>query len=504
MDVLIRVDSSQKIGSGHVVRSLTLAERLRARGAHVQFLSCEMPGNVLALVRHAGFGVLPLSLPAAGGDTESDSIWFHGKSWQADAAECLSLARAFAEGVDWLIVDHYGVDRRWEAQMRPHVKRIAVIDDLANRSHDCDLLIDPNLQVENFSRYDGLVPPECFRMQGPKYALLRPEFAEQRVTLRKRDGQVRRILVSFGGTDPSDQTSKTLQAIASLQRDGIATDVVVGATNPHNETVREFCLAHPGFAFHCQTEKLAHLMAAADLAIGAGGITTWERCAVALPSIVITVADNQVPSTLAMAEHGCLLYLGNGDEVSAEAIAHIVAGLLEMPRWLLLMSARSAELVDGRGAERIARFFTTPVSTLREARWEDSEAILAWRNDEQTRSVSHDSRPILVEDHERWFRQALSNPERILLIAEVEGSAVGMLRYDMEREKAIVSINLGPEWRGQGLGVQLLRSGTEWMRRHHPGVREIRAEVLHQNKASHAVFVDAGYIPYCSTYKLIC
>jgi UDP-2,4-diacetamido-2,4,6-trideoxy-beta-L-altropyranose hydrolase len=375
MNVLIRSDSSEKTGTGHVVRCLTLAERLRALGAQVRFLSCELPGNVLTLVRQAGFDVLPLSLPTAGGDTESDSIWFHGKSWQADAAECITLARAVAEKVDWLIVDHYGVDSRWEAKMRPQVNRIAVIDDLANRSHDCDVLIDINLHANNFSRYDDLLPPRCFRMQGPKFALLRPEFAEQRADLRQRDGKVRRIFVFFGGTDPSNQTSKALQAITSIQHHGIATDVVVGATNPHKEMVREFCSAHSGFAFHLQTDRMAQLMAAADLAIGAGGSTTWERCAVALPSIVVTVAENQVPSTLAMAEHGCLLYLGNQDEVSAEAIAHLVLVLLETPRWLLLMSARSAELVDGRGAERVARFFTTPVLRLREARWEDCEAI---------------------------------------------------------------------------------------------------------------------------------
>lgn len=342
------------MGVGHVVRCLTLAERLRARGAHVRFLSCELPGNVLTLVHQAGFDVQTLSLPAQGGDQQSDSIWFYGKSWQTDAAECLALARAGAERIDWLIVDHYGVDSRWEAQLRPQVGNIAVIDDLANRSHDCDLLIDTNLQANGLSRYDGLVPPECFRMLGPKFALLRPEFAEQRATLRARDGKVRRILVCFGGTDPSDQTTKALQAIALLRLDGISVDAVVGATNPHKETVQEFCSAHSGFTFHCQTERMALLMANADLAIGAGGSATWERCAVALPSIVLTVADNQVPSTQIMAKEGRLLYLGDQAEVSAKMIAQQICSLFEAPHKLVELSMRSAELVDGCGAERVA------------------------------------------------------------------------------------------------------------------------------------------------------
>jgi UDP-2,4-diacetamido-2,4,6-trideoxy-beta-L-altropyranose hydrolase len=298
--------------------------------------------------------VQALSLPAECGDQQSGSIWLYGKSWQADAAECLTLARADANRVDWLIVDHYGVDSRWEAQMRPHVGRIAVIDDLANRFHDCDLLIDTNLQANGFGRYDGLVPPECFRMLGPKFAMLRPEFAEQRATLRARDGKVRRILVFFGGTDPSDQTTKTLQAIASLRLDGIAMDVVVGATNPHKEMVRAFCSAQSRFNFHCQTERMAQLMANADLAIGAGGSATWERCAVALPSIVLTVADNQVPSTQIMAEEGRLLYLGDQADVSAKMIAQQICSLIEVPHRLVELSMRSAKLVDGRGAGRVA------------------------------------------------------------------------------------------------------------------------------------------------------
>jgi RimJ/RimL family protein N-acetyltransferase len=342
------------------------------------------------------------------------------------------------------------------------------------------------------------------RLQGPKFAPLRPEFAEQRAALRQRDGKVRRILVCFGGTDPSNQTTKALQAITSLKCEGIATDVVVGASNPHKEMVRAFCSTHPGIAFHCQTTRMAELMAAADLAIGAGGTSIWERCAVALPSIVVTVAENQVPSTRIMAEHGCLLSLGNQDEVSAEAIAHVILGLVETPCWLSVMSARSAELVDGRGAERVVGFFAAPGLHLREALWEDCGAIHSWRSDEQTRSFSHDSRPIPYEIHERWFRDALANPERIMLIGEAKGSAVGILRYDLQQERAIVSINLAPEWRGRGLGARLLRIGTEWMRCHYPAVREIRAEVLYQNKASHAVFADAGYVPYCSIYKQDC
>jgi UDP-2,4-diacetamido-2,4,6-trideoxy-beta-L-altropyranose hydrolase len=504
MNVLIRVDSSEKTGSGHVVRCLTLAETLRGRGADVRFLSCELPGNVLELVRRSGFAVLALACSAGGIDDEAGSVWFYGKSWQTDAAECAALAEGVDRGVDWLIVDHYGIDIRWEMLLRPHVQQIAVIDDLADRTHDCDLLIDANLQVGGPGRYDGLVPPHCVRLQHPKYSLLRPEFAQGRAALRHRDGRVRRVLVFFGGMDPSNQTCKALQAIASLQRDDIATDVVVGATNPHKETVREFCATHLGIQYHCQTDRMAELMAAADLAIGAGGTTTWERCAMGLPSIVVTLADNQIPSTRMMAEEGRLLYLGDQGDVSAAAIAHVIAGLLEAPGWLELLAKRSAELVDGRGTERVARFFSASTLSLRRAQLEDCRAVYAWRNDEQTRRFSHDSSYIPYADHERWYIRALANPNRILLIGEAEGRSVGVLCCDLEQSKATVSIYLAPEWRGHGLGARLLRAGSEWMRRNHPAIRELMAEILSGNKASHVVFADAGYIPYCSIYKQDC
>jgi UDP-2,4-diacetamido-2,4,6-trideoxy-beta-L-altropyranose hydrolase len=481
MKVLIRVDSSEKIGSGHVTRCLALAESLRELGAVVLFLSQELPGHVLELVRRSGFAVQPLSSHAEAAN-EGES-WFSGSAWQADAGACAAMAGAVDGGVDWLIVDHYGIDSRWEEVLRPHVKQIAVIDDLANRAHDCDLLIDTNLQEGGIERYGALVPSHCVRLQGPKYALLRREFARERADLRQRDGRVMRVLVSFGGMDGSNQTGKALEAIASLERLELWTDVVVGATNPHRDVVREFCEAHPRFQFHDQTDKMAKLMAAADLGIGAGGSTTWERCAMGLPSLVLTVADNQVATTQAMSVAGRLLYLGAQHEVSAAMIAKVISGLIEMPRWLEFLGRRSAEVVDARGTERVAHRLFKPAIHLRPARPEDCRSVYDWRNDEQTRGFSHDSSRILLEDHERWFGRALTDSKRILLIGESEGNAVGILRYDLEETAALVSINLAPAWRGHGLGTQLLSSGSEWLRRNYPAIREIRAEIISGNTA---------------------
>ena len=192
-----------------------------------------------------------------------------GVPWQQDATE--TLAALGETQPAWLIVDHYALDLRWESILRPRVGKIMVIDDLADRPHDCELLLDQNLYQDMETRYDPLVPATCAKLLGPKYALLRPEFAQARKNLRQRDGQVMRILVFFGGVDPTNETAKAIHALASIADRQFAVDVVVGSGNPHKQQIENLCAEHEGFHYHCQVDNMAELMAAADLAIGAGG-----------------------------------------------------------------------------------------------------------------------------------------------------------------------------------------------------------------------------------------
>ena len=504
MQVLIRVDSSFEIGSGHVARCLVLANGLRAQGAQVGFVSRPLAGNLLGAVQEAGFAlhVLPVVAAQPAATAHEAAIWFGGNDWEDDAEQTADYTRQIEGGVDWLVVDHYGIDSGWEQRLRPWVRRIAVLDDLANRSHDCDLLIDSNpREPKELDPYHALVPARCIQLLGLKYVLLRDEFALQRVSLRQRDGQLRRLLVFFGGMDASDQTSMALRAIAALEVEEWETDVVVGATNPHREAVAQFCRLHTGFHYHCQTSRMAELMASADLAIGGGGTTTWERFAVGLPSIVVTVADNQVPATLCMAAQGRLLYLGDHRRVREQSLTSLLASLQHMPHWLNLLSERSAEMLDGRGLSRVLRNFSSAALLLRLASMDDCRTVYEWRNDPQTRSVSHDHEPLSIETHTAWFRRSLENSQRILLIAEAEGQPVGVLRYDQDRGRALVSINMAPDRRGQGLGAPLLRLGTSWMKAHRPEVHTICAEILTGNVASENIFLDAGYRSFFSTLR---
>ena len=225
-----------------------------------------------------------------------------------------------------------------------------VIDDLADRPHDCDLLLDQNLYEGLERRYDGLVPDHCERLLGPRYALLRPEFAAARKTLRHRDGRVRRILVFFGGSDLSNETAKALEAIRLLNRTDIAVDVVVGVSNPKGDQIREICRGMPNIHFHLQVENMAELMALADLAIGAGGTTTWERCCLGLPSLVLVLADNQREVVEVMTDAGAMRNVGWHADVTSSGLAEVLQMALTSPDYLNAMSERSFAIMGGRDA----------------------------------------------------------------------------------------------------------------------------------------------------------
>ena len=504
-NLIIRADASVQIGTGHVMRCLTFADELRGRGAEIVFVCREFTGNLCDYIEEKGYIVyrLPVS-DASEQNIESGlrhAAWL-GADWQADAGQVEEIIKGIDAPPDWLVVDHYALDERWEGYLRPYVKKVMVIDDLADRPHDCDLLLDQNFYENLESRYDGLVPVWCKKLLGPKYALLRPEFREARKNLRKRDGRVKRIMIFFGGSDPTNETAKALEAIRMLNRPDIAVDVVVGAFNPHRRVIEQIASDLPDCTCHFNVKDMAALMAMADLAIGAGGTTIWERCALGLPGLVTSVAENQEKTVSDMAESGYLLFLGRSEAVSVDSLYHAFEIALQSP-WLLISFVRKTQsLVDGRGADRIVQEVMPHVITLRVATMDDCEAIYKWRNAEETRRHFFDHGLIKWEDHCRWFEDTIRNPDRLFLVGEFHDQEVGVLRYDHVGEAAVVSVYLLPGTHGQGLGSQLLRAGTDWVKQNFSDVKRIRAEVLFSNFSSKRAFEKAGYKEFFSVYEL--
>jgi UDP-2,4-diacetamido-2,4,6-trideoxy-beta-L-altropyranose hydrolase len=353
MNVLVRADASLAMGSGHVMRCLTLADALRARGAEVHFASRALQGHLNAQIRDRGHALHALSEPREAFVPRRDLA--HAAWLEVDEARDLAETQALLGrigGADLLVVDHYGLDARWESAVRARSGRIFVIDDLADREHDADWLLDQNLVAGMQERYDRLVGERCIKLVGPRYALLRPEFAQQRSALRARDGVVRRLLVSLGGMDADNVTLRVLDALASLSARALAVDVVAGAANPHAALLRQSCARHERWRFHHSTGRMAELMAEADLALGAGGATTWERACLGLPALILVLGENQRETALAMSAAGCAEAM-QAEETITERLASAISGLLAAPERLREMARRNLELVDGLGVGRV-------------------------------------------------------------------------------------------------------------------------------------------------------
>jgi len=504
--LLIRADASVQIGTGHVMRCLTIADELRGRGAEVIFVCREFDGNLCGYIEEKGYIVyrLPVSNEQEhnieGGLKHAACL---GADWQTDARQVEEIIKGFEISPDWLVVDHYAFDERWEGYLRPYCKKIMVIDDLADRAHDCDLLLDQNFYENLESRYDGLVPAWCKELLGPKYALLRPEFREARKNLRKRDGHVKRIMMFFGGSDPTNETAKALEAVRMLNRPDISVDVVVGAFNPHRQVIERIASDLPDCTCHFKVEDMAVLMTRADLAVSAGGTTVWERCALSLPSLVTTVAENQERTVSDMAESGYLLFLGRSEAVSVDSIYHALEIALQSP-WLLISFARKTwSLVDDKGAKRVAQEMMPLKITLRVATMDDCESIYKWRNAEETRRHIFNSGQISFDEHRRWFMESIENPNRQILIAELCGRSAGVLRYDIDERLALISIYTVPGIKGYGIGTQIIRTGSKWLRRHFPDIHKIQAKVLPENVVSKKAFVNAGYTEHHIIYEKV-
>ncbi len=357
MKIVFRVDASATMGTGHVMRCLTLADALAAQGADCHFISRENTGNLIDLVLQRGFKVyvLPFDsdwiVPAS--STPAHAAWL-GVDWRTDAE--LTKVGVGKTAADWLITDHYALDSRWEKALKPYCRKLMVIDDLADRSHVCDLLLDQNWHAEQTShRYDSLIKPETVLLLGPEYALLKEEYSQMRSMARRRDGLVRKVLVFMGGSDPSNQTAKVLQALMAEDLSPLEVDVVIGTNHPDASGVATLVTLRPSTVLHQNLPSLAGLMASADLMICAGGATTWERMCLGLPSLVISIANNQTATQQALMAAGHSKFLGEMDKVPTEAIIDNVRWAMNHPKQMVMQSHLNQALVDGAGANRVAK-----------------------------------------------------------------------------------------------------------------------------------------------------
>lgn len=361
MLVVFRADASVQIGTGHVMRCLTLADELASQGHECLFVCREHEGHLGDLITSKGYG---LTLLPSRIDNEQDTkdsrsdnyaLWL-GVPWQEDARQTLDALTPWKP--DWLVVDHYALDAEWERALTHVVGNIMVIDDLANRPHQCALLLNQNVLDDTaVERYERLSNQGCTILLGPKYALLRSEYAELAKSLPKRDGVISRVLVFVGGSDPYHLTERYLKALTGSEFKHLFVDVVIGKNHPAPAMVESLVEGRARTRLYSGLPSLADLMVRADLMLGAGGATNWERMCLGLNSIVTSVASNQDEINRTLAHEGLIEFLGPADKLTDTAVTLSIENALQNLEVNTKRSATIRKVVDGRGTEYVIREF---------------------------------------------------------------------------------------------------------------------------------------------------
>lgn len=425
MLAVFRTDASGQIGTGHVVRCLTLADALKQSGVDCQFICRALPGELAETLRARGHSLHMLPLAETAGEVAQThdhaqprhALWL-GADWETDAAQ--TLAAIDGNIPDWLIVDHYAIDERWERTLRSGCRRLMVIDDLADRQHDCDLLLDQNLIAGWQHRYDDKVADDCELLLGPSYALLQPIYADLRPRVPPREVPVRRILVYFGGADTDNLTGKAVSALISLGRD-VDVDVVINPAHDHAPAIRAAVGSHSSMVLHEALPSLAPLMVSADLAIGASGTNSWERCCLGLPTLVVTLAENQKPIAAELDRLGLIRLLGHKDDIDVPDLAREIGAVLDGQRPFVRVDGPAD--IDGEGAKRVvAALLLRETLKARPAVVEDESLLRRWRR----------TKTAVADADMRLFRASLRSLDRchIFIVETADGFPVAQVRFD--------------------------------------------------------------------------
>ena len=365
LKIVFRTDSSLKIGNGHVMRCLAMAEALKEQGAKCHFISRAHPGNLISVIRQRGFAIT--LLPEMVTDRTADNFvaspeifelghtnWL-GCDWETDAKQTRVILANLHP--DWLVVDHYAIDQRWEIALKHFYKKLMVIDDLADRPHVCDLLLDQNLGRKS-DAYTQLTPSSCKVLSGSQFALLRPEFAVMRpYSIQRRHRPIlKHLLISMGGVDGLNTTGKVLEALkrCPMPQD-LSINVVMGLNAPWQQDVSVIAESMPWPTnVYVNVSDMAKQMTDSDLVIGAAGTTSWERCCLGVPSLIIVLADNQREIGESLARFGAAILLKNQSKNDLNlSLKKAIMDILSGKSSLNNLSYAASNVTDGAGISRV-------------------------------------------------------------------------------------------------------------------------------------------------------
>ena len=343
--IYFRCDSSSDIGSGHVIRCLTLANFLKKKGLFTTFICKETEGNLFDVILKHNHNLVVLS------NSNKKNIW------EDDAQEIIDKIKDFNSSKDWMVVDHYFLNKDWETRISSKLYKLFIIDDLCDRPHYGNILLNQNYLPGIRSQYKKILSSKTKILLGPKYALLSPEYKATRKLIKiNKKKKLQRVIIFFGASDHKEQTIKCLSILSKLNLKLLKIDIVIGLANKKKKLIEEITNKIDNATLHVQIPSLCNLMKNADLYLGSGGTTTWERCCLGLPSIVISTSENQVRQNEYLFNKGVIKYLGKAESVSEE---NIRTALLMFAEGYdsTKMSKKALKITNGNGAELVSKEF---------------------------------------------------------------------------------------------------------------------------------------------------
>ncbi len=499
MKVVFRVDASIQIGTGHVMRCLTLADALNRNNVKCHFICREHNGNLISLVEerehkvHKLFMVNSNDYSTIKEITDSDSSlstyskWL-GTNWETDAEQTSSILKHLSP--DWLVVDNYGLDFRWESAVKKYCSNLLAIDDIANRRHDCDLLLDQTFGRKE-SEYNNLVLGSPELLLGSQYALLRPEFSEWREYSLKRRAkpQLKQILVSLGGVDQDNVTAQVLEALNSCElSNDVNIIVVLGITAPHLEAVKQQANSmRISTEVKVNIKNMAEVMANSDLAIGASGSTTWERCCLGLPSIQIVTAKNQEYIAQVLTDINAVYSIKQFESLK------LCEKLAEISRYLTKLSLLSSAIVTGKGVFDVVNMLLKKTQQdnllLKPISNNDCEYLYNLQTIEGIRKYFRESKIPKPLEHKKWFVKAMNSCDQAVFVLVNNKVNIGMIRLDgISNGNLEISLIIDPKYAGLGFAQKAIRKILSLI----PG-RKVKARVHVDNVVSQRVFEKSGF-----------
>jgi len=466
MKVAIRADASTKIGTGHIMRCLTLADALYERDIEVFFICRPHSGSLIDLVREKGYPVFCLKYPTQ----QSDKLLRHsdwlGSTQEQDAQQCAHYLKN--NFVDLMIVDHYGLDKTWQLELKPFFKKLMVIDDLGDRTHLCDILLDQNFGSVK-GKYQNLVPKSCYMLVGSEFALLRPEFSKWRQYSLKRRQQpkLESILINLGGVDADNITTQLILQLETCDLPKkLSVTVVMGPITPHlAEVERAAQQSRYTVMVIAGVSNMAQIMSNSDLAIGAAGSTSWERCSLGLPTILVAIADNQQPIADALVKIGAAQVIRQVNELS-DQINSAKGNLVEL-------SKISFDILDGQGVLRVTSFLSEayfdaqkfaliPYTALTR---DQALFVLQMRNHQKIRRWMHHKNLISKSEHLLFIAALVFCEDKRFFVVQRAVKVVGIISFtdiNVKTQRAQFGIFANPFLDEKGRGEFLVTLAVQY------------------------------------------